>query len=210
MEKSIIFDLDGTLWNTVDEIATVWISVAKKYNIEIEEKNIKSIMGMTKEEIINCLFKNNRKLGENFVTECQNEENKYLEKKGGTLYINTLNTLKKLCNLKCELYIVSNCQDGYIEAFLKFYKLSHIFKDYECSGRTGRDKEYNISIILKRNNITDAIYVGDTYTDYISAKNNDIDFIWAEYGFGNVEERVSSIKDISKLIEYIDMNPKKA
>ena len=33
------------------------------------------------------------------------------------------------------------------------------FKDYESSGNTGEDKEFNIKAILERNNIKDAVYV---------------------------------------------------
>lgn len=201
MIKAIIFDLDGTLWDTVNEIETVWLKVAKKYKINIEPKNIKNIMGMTKEEIINYFFKNDKNMGINFVLECQKEENRYLEKNGGTLYNNTLSTLKKLVDFKYKLYIVSNCQDGYIESFLNYYKIYDLFDDFECSGRTGKNKEYNINLVLKRNNIKEAVYVGDTYMDYISAKNNKIDFIWAKYGFGNIEEKVNYINDISELIK---------
>ena len=133
--------------------------------------------------------------------ECQDEENNYLKKHGGKIYDSTINTLKKLNKLGYNLYIVSNCQDGYIEAFLNFYKLNNIFKDYECSGRTGKDKQYNIKLVLQRNDINNAVYIGDTYKDYISANNNNIDFIWAKYGFGKIEEKVNYINDISELIK---------
>ena len=42
---------------------------------------------------------------------------------------------------KVGLYIVSNCQDGYIQSFLEYYKLDNIFLDYECYGKTGKIKE---------------------------------------------------------------------
>lgn len=202
MIKAIIFDLDGTLWDTVNEIETVWLKVAKKYKINIEPRNIKNIMGMTKEQIINYLFKNDKDVRNKFISECQKEENIYLEKNGGKLYNNTLSTLKKLVDLNYKLYIVSNCQDGYIEAFLNYYKIYDLFNDFECSGRTGKNKEYNINLVLKRNNIKEAVYVGDTYMDYLSAKNNEINFIWAKYGFGKIAEEVNYINDISELIKY--------
>ena len=63
LDKAIIFDLDGTLWDTSREIEQVWKNVAKNYNIKINKKKIKQIMGVTKDEIIKYLFKGNKKEG---------------------------------------------------------------------------------------------------------------------------------------------------
>ena len=96
-----------------------------------------------------------------FSWENQNKENEYLSKYGGRIYENTIKTIEML-NEKYNLYIVSNCQAGYIEAFLNYYDLKNYIKDFESSGNTGKDKELNIKAILERNNIKDAVYVGDT------------------------------------------------
>ena len=57
LEKSIIFDLDGTLWDTSKEIEYVWKNVAENYKIKINKEKIKKIMGFTKDEIIKYLLK---------------------------------------------------------------------------------------------------------------------------------------------------------
>ena len=101
---------------------------------------------------------------------------------------------------KYDLYIVSNCQAGYIESFIEHYSLQEFFKDFECSGNTGMTKYENINSILKRNNILKAIYVGDTQKDYESAIKNELPFILAEYGFGNCDRYYKKIKDISELL----------
>lgn len=204
LKKSIIFDLDGTLWDTTAQVNIVWNKIAKKYNLQISSEKIKAIMGMTKEEIINFLFEGNIKLGNEFLLECQKAENIYLEENGGKIYINTLKTLKILKKLGFDMYIVSNCQDGYIQSFLEYYKLENMFVDFECSGRTGKNKDDNIKSIIQRNNIIDAIYVGDTEKDYISAINNNIDFVWAEYGLGKCNDKVQKINDIYELIEIVN------
>lgn len=199
MKKSIIFDLDGTLWDTTKQVKEVWKNVAKKYKLNVNDKQIKEIMGLTKREIIVYLFKDNVNMGNDFITECQEKENQYLSMHGGNIYDNVIETLYKLYNSNYELYIVSNCQIGYIETFIEYYKLNGIFKDYECSGNTGKDKEENIRKILKRNNIMEAVYIGDTEKDYIAAKNNNLQFIWVEYGFGKCKQANIVIKDISEL-----------
>lgn len=203
MKKAIIFDLDGTLWDTTVQVEKVWNDVAKNYNIDIKDKQIKDIMGLIKSEIIQYLFEDNIQLGEEFITECQSKENEYLSKYGGRIYENTINTIKILYE-NYNLYIVSNCQAGYIEAFLNYYNLKRNFKDYESSGNTGEDKEFNIKAILERNNIKDAVYVGDTKKDYLASKSNNIKFIWAKYGLGICDCYDDYIDDITDLIEKLE------
>lgn len=140
MKESIIFDLDGTLWDTSKEIEKVWTKVAQNYNIKVNKEKIKKIMGFTKDEIIEYLFKGNCKEGNEFISKCQDKENEYLRENGGHIYKNTISTIKELAN-KYDLYIVSNCQDGYIESFFEYYSLKLYFRDFECSGRTGMCKE---------------------------------------------------------------------
>lgn len=200
MRNSILFDLDGTLWDSTIEVETVWNKVALQYGLKVNKKQIKNIMGLTKEEIIEYLFKGNNKNGNEFITRCQEKENEYLRENGGHIYKNTLKTIRKLAN-KYDLYIVSNCQSGYIESFLEYYSMQQFFKDFECSGNTGMNKYENINKILIRNDVLKAIYVGDTQKDYESANKNGLPFIWAEYGFGNCDKYYRKIKDISELID---------
>lgn len=199
MKNSILFDLDGTLWDTTIEVEKVWNKIAMEYGLNISKEQIKNIMGLTKREIIEYLFKGNNKDGNEFITKCQEKENDYLIENGGHIYKNTIKTIKKLVN-KYDLYIVSNCQAGYIESFIEHYSLQEFFKDFECSGNTGMTKYENINSVLKRNNILKAIYVGDTQKDYESAIKNELPFIWAEYGFGNCDKYYKKIKDISELL----------
>ncbi len=202
MNRTLIFDLDGTLWDTTEQVTIVWNNVAKKYNIDIENFSIKSIMGLTTSEIISELFDNNSEIGRSFINECQKSENEYLSMYGGNIYINTISTIKKLAQ-KFDLYIVSNCQDGYIQSFLNFYDLKNFFKDYECSGKTNLTKVDNLKLLMKRNNIDHSIYIGDTEKDYCSAINSNNKFIWATYGFGVCKNYDYSINDISELLTIL-------
>lgn len=205
MKRAIIFDLDGTLWDTTEQVELVWNGILKEYNKEFNHDQIKKIMGLTKEEICEYLFYNNLEFGNKFITECQKRENEYISKYGGNIYSNTIKTIKKLYK-KYDLFIVSNCQTGYIEVFLEYYKLKKYFKDYESSGNTGKDKEFNIKMILEKNNIKNAVYIGDTKKDYIASKNNNLKFVWAKYGFGTCDcydEYINNILDLCYKIETI-------
>lgn len=204
MKKAIIFDLDGTLWDTSKEVEVVWSKITKDYNLEIKDNQIKDIMGLTKNEISKYFFDTNFEIGNQFITECQNKENGYLSKFGGCIYKNTIKTIKELSK-SYNLYIVSNCQAGYIETFLDYYNLEQYFRDYECSGNTGKNKEENIRLVMKRNDIIDAVYVGDTKKDYQAATDNNIKFIWARYGFGFCNYFNDVINDISELCDKVNL-----
>lgn len=131
-------------------------------------------------------------------------ENGYLEKMGGVLFPGLEATLKEL-KTKYPLYIVSNCQDGYIEAFIKAHKLEKYFSDTECWGRTRAPKAVSNRTLIERNNLSNPVYVGDTAGDANAAREAEIDFIYAEYGFGEVEPSlyvgvIDSFKELKDIL----------
>lgn len=64
---------------------------------------------------------------------------------------------------------MSNCQSGYIEAFLEYYKINDYIEDIECFGNNDLPKWDNIALIIKRNNLKNPVYVGDIDNDRIAA-----------------------------------------
>ena len=113
-----------------------------------------------------------------------------------------MQVLKELAG-RFPLYIVSNCQKGYIESFLDGNGTRHLFQDWECPGVTGLSKGENISLIIGRNGLRRPAYVGDTQGDADGARQAGIPFIYAAYGFGSVDgydEKIDSIGDLITLI----------
>ena len=137
---------------------------------------------------------------QNIVKELCEVEQSLLEKNGGVLFHNVENVLKELSQ-KYKLYIVSNCQDGYIEAFYKFHRLDQYFLDFENPGRTGLSKGENIKLVIERNNLLSPVYVGDTQGDLEAARFANIPFIFAEYGFGQVSEYDMKVKSFEELLK---------
>lgn len=209
MFDSILFDLDGTLWDGTDGAAVVWKEAAAKYpeiTDEITADKLKALYGLPLEEIAVKLLPSASKetaiavMRESVVKQCP-----YLEKVGGILYPDLEETLKEL-KKKYKLFIVSNCEDGYIQCFLKAHHLEEYFDDFECPGISGLLKADNIRLIIERNQLNNAIYVGDTLGDATAAKKAEIPFIYADYGFGNVEEydyAIDSFKELPSLMDKI-------
>ena len=124
-------------------------------------------------------------------------EQRQLETERGAIYPGVRETLKQL-SARYALLIVSNSQDGYVQTFLRWLG-GNWFLDYEMSGRTGLTKGKNIRLVMERNRIERAVYVGDTQMDADAAAEARIPFIHAAYGFGAVPEATWKIVDFSEL-----------
>ncbi len=186
----VLFDLDGTLWDATATTAGAWQEVLKRHPeaksaLPLTRETVQTYMGLTNEELATLLFPT-LPFGEAFalINESCAIENARLPVAGGELYLGVEKMLDELIEKGYRLFIVSNCQDGYIEAFLEAHHMKNRFADWECSGRTGQSKGENIRAVLKRNGITKAIYVGDTVSDGEGAREAQIPFVYCRYGFG--------------------------
>lgn len=209
MKKGLIFDMDGTLWDSSVQVAKSWdIAIAQcgYKRASITQEDMQSVMGKTMDVIAEILFPDaDDDTRKKLLDACCQVENDYLRKNGGVLYPNLRPTLEKLKE-DYHLYIVSNCQAGYIEAFLDYYQMWDLFEDIECFGNNGKPKGENIALLYERNHLEDAAYVGDIQGDYDAtmegAKLVDgrLTFIHAAYGFGTIDAEVLKISTFSDLI----------
>lgn len=203
----IIFDLDGTLWDSTTPICEAWNIILEKHpeikREPITEKDLFDCMGKPMYDIAAMLFPDESKETQvSIMDELCSFENDYLAERGAVLYPELENVLAGLAK-KYPLYIVSNCQDGYIEAFIKAHKLEKYFKDTECWGRTRLPKGESNKILMKRNGLRNPVYVGDTAGDAQSAIDAGIPFIYASYGFGSVDKHAAKIDSISELASLL-------
>ena len=205
--KNIIFDLDGTLWDSREQITKAWRNIMP--GIDINTNDLNNLMGKTSSEYIEFFFPNiNKEEALELMKKSENEEVKYLTRFGAALYKNIIQIIKDLSKTY-KLFIVSNCQAGYIESFLIHYDLTNFFVDFECNGNTNMPKEDNIKLLMNRNNLksNQTCYIGDTQGDYQASIRNNILFIWCKYGFGNLQKYqtfINSPEEIKDLIETLN------
>lgn len=110
-----------------------------------------------------------------------------------------MDTLKELA-LEYPLFIVSNCQCGYIEVMMKGAGMEPYIKDFLCFGQTQTSKDQTILKLMEKNNLTSPVYVRRYPGQMlIPAKKPGIPFIFAEYGLGDVKEDYPTIHSFSEL-----------
>lgn len=196
----LIFDLDGTLWDTSDRIIPVWNDVLSRHGQKcITKADMSEYMGKTPDVISGMMLP---ELEYNYamsvLNECFHEEQIYLSRHGGILYEGVEATLSEL-KKNFGLYIVSNCDTGYIDSFFAAHGLKKYFDDFETHGGTGLSKAENIMLIVNRNALNSAVYVGDTELDRVSAEAAGAAFIFAAYGFGSIDGSEYMIERFSDL-----------
>ena len=204
----IIFDLDGTLWDSCRTVAESWgLTLTERFGLtELPTAaDVAGIMGLTEEQIADKIFARYGRASREICRACCDGEPDYLSVHGGDIYPGTAEMLEELSR-KAKLFIVSNCQDGYVQSFLAYSSFGRFFTDIECAGRTGLDKSDNLRLLIERNGLKAPVYVGDTMGDYRSCVEAGVPFIHASYGFGQVPD-VPSIASFEELPDLIKKLP---
>lgn len=208
MKKGILFDLDGTLWDSSEQVAVSWKEALEQrpdVDKEITVEMVQAVMGKSMYDIADILFgEYSLDVRRELLVYCCQEENEYIRRHGGSLLEGLEDTLQQLKELSYHLYIVSNCQVGYIEAFLEYHRLGQYFDDFESFGGTGKEKDHNIRLVAERNHLDWAVYVGDTQGDYLSATKAGMPFVHARTGYGTVEAETPFIRELKELPQLVE------
>lgn len=202
---SIILDVDGTIWDTTPIVARAWNKAIGELFPQVAPVTadiLKGQFGKTMDVIGRNLFgvlepEEQKKL----LDQCCVEEQLALEENQEDItYPGVVGSIRGLA-AKIPLFIVSNCQAGYIELVIKKLGIKDCITDFECFGNNGLTKDKNIRLVIERNALKAPVYVGDTQGDLEACKLAGVPFIWAEYGFGAVQQEkiAGSIKSFSEL-----------
>ncbi|MES2279740.1 MAG: HAD family hydrolase [Bacteroidota bacterium] len=188
---SIIFDLDGTLWDSTANVALAWQAAKQQVDYirdDIDQQTVRSITGMAYDAIFEKLYPYlDDACREEFKNLCAKNELEILHSKGGAFYPALSETLTYLKS-KYRLFIVSNCQLGYIDVFLAMDDMIGYFEGHQCYGTKGNPKFQNILDVVADYDLKAPVYIGDTTGDRDSAQKAGAPFIFATYGFGVVTD----------------------
>lgn len=204
----VIFDLDGTLWDSSYQVGIAWGEMFEKYSvgIPVTKERMAVMMGRTIPEIGEAILPHfDLEKRNEILKACCDEEVRRLNLYGGQLFDGVEELMPEL-EKRYSLFIVSNCEDGYIQSFLNYHRMWPYVGDIECIGRTGLHKGENIKLVFERNGLEKAVYVGDTKRDMDSAHFAGLPFIHAAYGFGKgftPEYSMESFRELPDLLKNI-------
>ncbi len=204
----IIFDMDGTIWDNIPVFADSWTRAAKEmgYDIVFTGDMLMGLFGKTMTDIADASIPDPDPAKRYKTLElCEEYEMADLAVSDkDTTYPGLEDVLKELSQ-RTNLYIVSNCQAGYIETYLERTGHGKYFTDFICYGDNGLGKADNIKGLVEKNKIQHPVYLGDIQGDKDACDKAGVDFIWAAYGYGkSIDSYVAKINSITELTEIIE------
>ena len=206
--KSLIFDIDGTLWDSR-------AIVAKGYNdylleigrpdLQVDAEYLKTLFGKTMTEIADIMLCSIPAPERYDVMQgCMDREDEFLHHDPCNIaFPGVKETLEKLKE-SYRLFIVSNAQCGYPELMMDKLGIRQHFEGWMCFGDTGLPKGDTIRILMERHGITDAGYIGDTQGDLEASRRAGIPFIFCTFGFGAPERydaKIDAFTDLPDLLK---------
>lgn len=206
--ESLIFDIDGTLWDSRQLVAEGYNRQLRKEgraDLCVTAEMLRPLFGKVMTDIADVLFPT-VPLPERYalMARCMETENRYLHENPCQIgYPQVAETIAKLDKTH-RLFIVSNSQCGYPELCMEKLGIASHINACLCFGDTGTEKGETIKRLMRTYLITDAVYIGDTQGDCDAAHEAGIPFVFAAYGFGQVRDydaRLERFSDLPALLE---------
>ena len=201
--KLILFDLDGVLINSKQNMHLSWNAVLKKHKLKISFTKYFKNIGIPFKKILQKLGINKMLHNSIELTYSKNSI-KYLNKI--KLYPNTKKLINSLKKKGIKIGVVTSKDRKRTLKLVKKFRLN--IKHISCPDSKLRGKPYPDQLlnILKKKKINakEAIYVGDMKVDYHAALRAKISFIFASYGYGKKFPMYKyMISDLNNLLKYI-------
>ena len=201
----LIFDLDGTLWNTMQNTLEAANEISKEYD-EVKEVTIETVKKCMGLGLIECAknympYLDDEKALYYFEKICKRNV-EVIKQKGAIFYEGMIDTIYNLSK-KYKLGIITNNNDEYVEAFFKVSGLEKCFVDYIGTASYSITKGQAIKNMVERNNEPNSFYIGDIKKDMIATKEAGINFIHAKYGFEPTLKTKYYIENIKQLEELL-------
>lgn len=203
--ESLIFDIDGTLWDSRALVAEGYNIQLKKEGLDhlcVTAEDLKPLFGKVMTEIADVILASiDPKDRYDLMERCMETENNYLfENECKIGYPGVMETVAALSR-QYRLFIVSNSQCGYPELCMDKLGLTPYIEGHMCFGDTGTSKGKTIRTLMEKHNIQNCAYIGDTQGDYEATVEADVPFIWATYGFGTPDGYVAKIDKFADLLK---------
>jgi phosphoglycolate phosphatase len=202
---SIIFDLDGTLWDCSELCAKAFNSAYKLANMDkrVDGQFVRSISGRPSAECDALLLEGvPERLKQKVQEDFDNFEISTIIKEGSQSLYSGVNVGLSRLKERYKLFVVSNCGEEYLKAFLNCSGVGENFIDSLCFGQTKLPKHKNIIEIIRKHRLNSSCYLGDTVGDEEAALKANCHFFHAAYGFGVTLGKHTAFSDFSGVVDF--------
>ena len=201
---SLIFDMDGTLWDAVPSYCKIWEYTLDEFglgDIKVTREELDRLMGKPVDVLVDTIVTRHVDRTR-FLAALDANEDRLMPVLGGRLYPGVKETIRELAR-DHKLFMVSNCSPKGAVNFMAYSGLTDCFTDSLTYGRTHVGKDVNIATLVSRYGLASPLYVGDTQGDADASHRAGVPIAWAAYGFGHVSDPDYIIKEFSDLIKLV-------
>jgi phosphoglycolate phosphatase len=203
----IIFDIDGTLWNACQSSAIGINQGLKELGVSTEftKFDIESFSGQPFAKGLQGLLPN-LELTPEVIDLLNKSEQQAIKDLKGDFYLGFPELFIQLSKSH-KLYLISNCQDWYLDLFIQTANIQNYITDSDCHGKSSKTKAEMLKEMTIKHHIKNPVYIGDTLGDQIACKEANVDFIWASYGFGKDlllnKKTEKKLEEFKQLLEFL-------
>jgi phosphoglycolate phosphatase len=201
---ALIFDLDGTLWDGVETYAQGFNDFFKTNNILriLTKDDIKGYMGWEEDKFLEATipefaYHERKKVYQEVI----DFQYKRIKSDGGLIFDGVVEGLARLSE-KYKLFIVSNCAEFTIEYFMKWAGIENLITNSIAHGQNYKPKHQNIQALIKKHELKNPVYVGDTDSDSRQSCLVPLPFVFVDYGFGKTDSYDIKFSSFTQLTEY--------
>lgn len=194
--RTIIFDYDGTLYNSAKNYSDAFRHVYRQMIAEgaAPEREFSD------EEITRWLGYSAQDMWETFMPGLPKQQQLYYSKEIGgfmsdrirrgeaELYEGAAETLEYLKNKGYILLYLSNCGPDYMNIHAECFGLRNYFSHMYCTGDYGFKPKHEIFHVIKEAYPKKYLMVGDRFHDMEVGRYHDVYTAGCTYGFGTVSE----------------------
>ena len=202
---AVIFDIDGTLWNASSASAKGWNLALESLGLHqrVTAEQIESVTGNTYERCVDILLPGESTKHPELLNLLNKYETGVVTTDGGKFYDGVVNGIIRLAQ-DYRVFLISNCQEWYLNLFLQFSQLGPALSGADCHGRLGLSKDEMLTRMRRDHSLKNPVFVGDSASDERAAALAGLTFIHVAWGFGQPEGPTRTVHSFGELLECLE------
>lgn len=202
---SLIFDMDGTLWDNVDSYAIVWNKGLELlgYDSRVTRDDLLGLMGKEARVMLDTILPEASEAAQDeLFDEVIHQYQLLIPNMKPYIYEGVYEGLERLSE-KYPLFLLSNCEEGGLVNFMKHTGTTHLFIDYMEHGQNLKPKSFNMTLLKERNSLQHPVYIGDTDSDSKASSDAGVPFVFVSYGFGQTINYALKFDSFPQVVDYL-------